>query len=291
MSAYILVIDLADKPRVLRRFEHHRMQNVVLGERVIKGRSSSHDAEDVEMENATEDTTEKPDNESDADADIDPPKPVIVTVTRMAVSPDGQWLATADDHRRTHVSNLDSISYHCVLPSFPQATHALAFDRAAPSTLVLGLANNTLQVYDVEARTFPAWARALTAALPRRFTHLHDPVLGVAFDFGGARGSALFWGASWLCRVHLGAGVGYGGFDKKRRRGGQRPSAKVPATFRGVEDGRVFQQDNFKLVTHYRPILFADFIAPGELVVVERPLVDVLAKLPPAFFKPKYGAT
>ena len=49
------------------------------------------------------------------------------------------------------------------------------------------------------------------------------------------------------------------------------------------------RQENFKLVTTYRPILFVDFMGDKELVVVERPLVDVLAKLPPAFFKPKYG--
>lgn len=51
------------------------------------------------------------------------------------------------------------------------------------------------------------------------------------------------------------------------------------------------QPNNFRMVTHYRPILHVDFLGPGELVVVERPLVDVLATLPPAYFKPKYGAS
>jgi len=45
------------------------------------------------------------------------------------------------------------------------------------------------------------------------------------------------------------------------------------------------------MVTHYRPILLADFVGEGELVIVERPLVDVLATLPPAFFKHKYGSS
>lgn len=289
ISSYILVIDLAsEKPRVLRRFEHHRMQNIVLGERVVKGRQRSQDAEDVEMQDTT--AGEKAEDADESDEDVDPPKPVIATVTRMAVSPDGQWLATSDDHRRTHVFNLDSVQYHCVLPSFPQLTHALAFDRASPSTLVLGLANNTVQVFDVESRTFPAWARELTAALPRRFTHLHDPILGVAFDAPAKRGSALFWGATWLCRVQLDAGVGFDNFDKKRRWGAPKPAPKL-AAHQDADGAPTFHQDNFKLVTHYRPILFADFIGPAELVVVERPLVDVLAKLPPAFFKPKYGAT
>ena len=125
-----------------------------------------------------------------------------------------------------------------------------------------------------------------------------EEAVGLGEGFGGRRrekparrGAALFWGASWLCRVQLDAGVAFGGFDKKRRWGGQKPAVRPPPNFKGAEDGGGLQQDNFKLVTHYRPILFVDFIAPGELVVVERPLVDILAKLPPAFFKAKYGAT
>jgi U3 small nucleolar RNA-associated protein 4 len=30
-------------------------------------------------------------------------------VLRLAVSADGQWLASSDDHARTHVFNLDSV--------------------------------------------------------------------------------------------------------------------------------------------------------------------------------------
>ena len=45
------------------------------------------------------------------------------------------------------------------------------------------------------------------------------------------------------------------------------------------------------MITHYRPVLHVDFLDSGELVVVERPLVDVLALLPPAYYKSKYGAS
>ena len=82
--------------------------------------------------------------------------------------------------------------------------------------------------------------------------------------------------------------------NKKRRRDGKRfaPDARVEVSLEeGGGGSRPVQQQNFKLVTHYRPVLFVDFIAPAELVVVERPLVDVLAKMPPAYFKPKYGAS
>ena len=108
--------------------------------------------------------------------------------------------------------------------------------------------------------------------------------------------TALFWGATWLCKVILTERIGYGGFEKRRR-----PKRKAAEVAQPNASGRVevsieegqqeVQQRNFKLITHYRPLLLVDFVSPGELVVVERPLVDVLAKLPPAYFKPKYGAT
>ncbi|KAI0963283.1 hypothetical protein AcW1_000403 [Taiwanofungus camphoratus] len=304
MSSYIIILDLgteAGKPHVLRKFEHHRMRDVMISNRVVRGRKGTEgvEIEDVEMEDATEDASESSDDQRPN------PKLLIGAVTRMAVSSDGQWLATTDDRCRTHVFNLDSIQHHCVLPSFPQSIHALAFDVSQPSTLILGFANNSVQVYDVESRHFPRWAQGLDKSLPRRFAHLHDPILGVTFDPGARAGepstgapprSALFWGATWLCRVKLDAHAGWGGFEKKRRRGARRlapPGVSNPSAPTDVlQEGQLQNpQQNFKLVTHYRPILLADFIAPAELVVVERPLVDVLAKLPPAYFKPKYGAS
>ncbi|KAL1952190.1 hypothetical protein VTO73DRAFT_1339 [Trametes versicolor] len=315
-TATVLIIDLgsADSPpRILRKFEQHRLREGFVNDRVIKGRTGPSGSTDGDISMATEDQPEDAsdsESDSDADSDTEASKRVRTTITRLAVSADGQWLATADDRRRTHVFNLDAVQHHCALPSFPRAVHALAFDAA---TLVLGFADNALEVYDVEARQFPRWARALVHALPQRFTRLHDPVLGVAFDpgarAGGAGGeggeggearlpprTALLWGATWLCKVNLAERAGPDAFEKRRR--GKRKAVDPAPNANGrfevqvdAEGQQGQQQRNFKLVTHYRPLLFVDFIAPGELVVVERPLVDVLAKLPPAYFKPKYGAT
>lgn len=161
----------------------------------------------------------------------------------------------------------------------PQPVHALAF-LPASSALVLALADHSLHVYDAEARQFPAWARELSTSLPKRFTGLHDAVLGVAIPPAASTSAAertlLLWGSTWICKVRLDVPVGHGGFTKKRRRG--RDARKDVKT-----------EENFKLVTQYRPILLVDFIGSGEMVVVERPLVDVLSVLPPAYFRPKYG--
>ncbi|KAH9947650.1 WD40 repeat-like protein [Amylocystis lapponica] len=255
-SKLILGLDLgtdAHGPHVLRKFEQHRVPQGLTGPGAQGAQGpAAHRRPGTEEEDAQDD--------SDTIGDSSP------------LSADGQWLATSDDRSRTHIFNLDSVQHHTALPSFPQPVHALAFDPAHPHTLVLGFATNSIQVYDVEARQFPRWARALAHALPSHFTQLHDPLLGAAFD-PPPRGRVRAPGAV------LGRDVAVQG---AARRGGKRRRERPQE---GADAQRV------RVVTHYRPLLLVDYVAPGELVVVERPLVDVLAKLPPAYFKTKYGAS
>ena len=75
---------------------------------------------------------------------------------------------------------------------------------------------------------------------------------------------------------------------KKRRRDAMNGFVTTPAGGGGDEE-RPWRDE--KLIMQYRPIACCDFLAKDELVVVERPLVDILATLPPAYFKHKYGAS
>jgi U3 small nucleolar RNA-associated protein 4 len=82
---------------------------------------------------------------------------------------------------------------------------------------------------------------------------------------------------------------------KKRRRESKKhgvlpPVAPSFTTSTESEAYKDHSRDN-RMITHFRPMLCVDFLGPGELLVVERPLVDVLATLPPAYFKHKYGVS
>ncbi len=89
------------------------------------------------------------DEDSDSDEEDVGSTAAVVSVDRIAVSTDGQWLATSDNRARTHIFNLDLISVrafaplhlthtnlthstHCVLPTFPRAAQTLVFDPNAP---------------------------------------------------------------------------------------------------------------------------------------------------------------
>lgn len=92
LTSLILVIDLStEEPAVLRRFDQHKKLIPLSGGRLVRGPSRS----------PVQDVTEG-DGEL---AQLDGPPSVI----RMAISPDGQWLATSDELCRTFVFNLDSI--------------------------------------------------------------------------------------------------------------------------------------------------------------------------------------
>ncbi|RPD71971.1 hypothetical protein L226DRAFT_573630 [Lentinus tigrinus ALCF2SS1-7] len=114
-------------PRVLRKFEQHRLRDGYVRGRVVAGCKTSASAKgdkDVEMapNNASDDAQAAHDDagSSSAESDVEDSKLIHTTVTRMAVSPDGQWLATSDTRRRTHVFKLDAVQHHCTLPTFPQ---------------------------------------------------------------------------------------------------------------------------------------------------------------------------
>ena len=161
--------------------------------------------------------------------------------------------------------------------------------------------NNTLQVFDVEARQFPELSHALSQVSSSPFSHLHDPLLGITFDPGvvvsgidaavGRR--VLLWGSSWMCKVKLAAPSEPGSTSKKRRRESRRLST-VAVTQKGIDTSLIIQNaeddPNFHLVTRYRPLLLVDYLGPGELLVVERPLIDLLNTLPPAYYKATYGS-
>jgi len=190
---------------------------------------------------------------------------------------------------------------------------------------VLAFPNNSIQVFDVESREFPPWARAVNERLPYGLSRLQDPIAGVSFilddvadsaEASSARGSrrstslasdrhnsrnVILWGRSWLCKVDLMgdttlnnlAGPDLGGFRKRKKQSVDQPpdaSKAGAATAQAGTEKEVLDQQPTQVITKYRDIMLVDFLGPKEMIVVERPAIDILQLLRPAFYKPKYGS-
>ncbi|KAI6032019.1 WD40 repeat-like protein [Pisolithus microcarpus] len=300
-TSVIVVIDLgSNEPTVLRQFEHHRRTSLLSGRRVIRGSGkgqrphASHRGDEYE---GTDEMT---------NSGIPP------FILQMAVSPDGQWLASSDEWCRTFIYNLDSIQYHTTIPSLPHPPNAMAFVPDKPQVLFSVLPSNAMHVYDVETGEVPSWAHDLNSCIPQQIFSTPDPILGIAFDrvessqpiangdvtmtesspesprsTSALPPTTILWGSSWLCKLNL---DWLGQYSKRRKR---RKSEAEKQKFLSISDVRnsTSESRNLRVITHYRAILAMDFLKSRELVLVEQPLVNVLSKLPPAFFKPKYGRT
>lgn len=188
---------------------------------------------------------------------------------------------------------------------------------------MLAFPDNSIQVFDVESREFPAWARAVNEQLPYPLSRLQDPIAGIAFildditdsiEASSARGSrrsislasdrrnsrnVILWARGWLCKVDLMgdaalnlSGPTLGGIRKRKQPFGPPSDTSKDRTLAaqaGAEKD-FFDQRQAQVVTRYRDIMLVDFFGPKEMIIVERPAVDILQNLRPAFYKPKYGS-
>ena len=351
-------------PQVLRRLEHHLLQDGVGGERTIAGSKVNGvqkpfvngtnrpvNGEDVEMKDGSGDESSVSDDDAPrAQQKSSGRLSMTVTISHLAISLDGQWLASSSHwtsssnsfassstatlphtSTRIYIYNLDSISHHTTLPSFPLPVQHITFiespdssSYSSTSNLLLTFPNNSVQVYDVEERQFPAWGKTISMVVDQRLRGMHDAALGAFVARGtGSDGvtqkkALIIWSATWICKIGLdktftqplsallSTSLQYlatPASSRKRRRGKETPSKLAGDEQRdedGDPEGRTGDGDalskfvDCKVITTYRPILCVDRVGgveggKDELVVVERPLVDVLATLPPAYFKHRYG--
>jgi U3 small nucleolar RNA-associated protein 4 len=139
-SACVLVVDLSpERPRVVRRFEHHRMESARVGRasRVSKDEKAP-GAEEAVMDVDTEDSEDEHQDQA-----VTKEIAMDSQVLRMCVSIDGQWLATTDRRCRTHIFNLDSVQVrilirnHSMLPLTERSASIILLFRLCHSPYML----------------------------------------------------------------------------------------------------------------------------------------------------------
>ncbi|KAH9817953.1 quinon protein alcohol dehydrogenase-like superfamily [Melampsora americana] len=311
-TSQVVVVGLDEdskaKTRVLRVFNQHRTH--------LRTNQSDHriviTPPNLSLTSPTQDTFDEDGGQTD---DLTPSGN---TITAIAISSDCQWLASVDSKQVLHVFNLDLLKHHCILPTPPLIVNCLSFSPTTPSTLVIGFANNTLQVMNVEDRKIPEWAQQVCANPPYNLTQLRDPIMGISFDshvdkdersINGCNSSIssdtkshlphvfLLWGATWTAKVTLPDHPN--GTTSSRQK---RPRRLVDLLATGEDEnqpdtGTVTPSDvasvksntepvvqHFVQVSHkYQPILLLDFMGQDEMVIVERPFFGLLAHLPPAW--------
>ncbi|PVG01220.1 WD40 repeat-like protein [Serendipita vermifera] len=294
-NGFLVVIDIEEhsEPRALRVFNHHRQLNARI--RSEQSPLQGDTLMEVDYEGEQRQTS---------DGEID------ISIRQLAVSPDGQWLASSDLKGRTLIFNLDSLQHHCTLPTMPLPVAAMAFESLASRHLLFAMPDNSIHIFDVESRLFPQWQRRLSQTVSRKIGGQRDTILGVTFapqpqsrrkSDAGAFETVIAWGANWICRFRIYHSGTSSAHSSKRRRddedgnGTDEEELAEEDTAReeeDIEDGAKplgYKTLHLNVFTRFRNLLGVQFLNPEEMVVVEKPLLDVLSKLPPAYFKARYG--
>ena len=109
------------------------------------------------------------------------------------------------------------------------------------------------------------WSQQYSHLLPDRFLERTEPILGVAFDSIREK-TMMLWGTSYVCTVDF-----------------SKPMPSKNESLTQSKKPMALEMDHrFQSIMHMQGL-------GTELVVVERPVLHVLASLPSAFQKHKYG--
>ncbi|KAI8801389.1 quinon protein alcohol dehydrogenase-like superfamily [Cladochytrium replicatum] len=139
------------------------------------------------------------------------------SVCSLAVSSDGQWLASGDKANRIYIYNLDALKLHATIPRYPTPHTSVTFHPVSP-TLIVTLHSNEVFLFDVEtterASVLSAstdsvpqcrltdWSREYSHRLPRRLISKTEPARGVVVP-PGRNDTLILWASSWMCTVDL----------------------------------------------------------------------------------------
>jgi U3 small nucleolar RNA-associated protein 4 len=205
-------------------------------------------------------------------------------VTSLAISGDGQWLASGDTRNRIHVYNFDTLQFSGSLPVFDETHTALSFHQTAGKLAVV-LENRRVVVFDCDENRVDAWSRAYSSLIDECLSK-SDDVLGASFGPASSSTELLIYGSSFFWKISM-----------DRPLLPNTPESAGSAKEGGVEKGaklvkkrkRMRSAELPGLVRKYQPILYAGLEEHGEVVLVERPWLHVLSALPAPLAVHRYG--
>ncbi|TDH72239.1 hypothetical protein CCR75_002748 [Bremia lactucae] len=208
-------------------------------------------------------------------------------LTSLAISSDGQWLATGDALNTIAIFNLDSMQFYCRLPR-PSEMHTSMDFSPTGKILVVTLVSNTFVCYDVETKGLSEWYNENHEHLPKEMVEGRN-LKGMAFN--PANPDSLFlYSQTSLYQINLSKQASATTALKKSRRRSVSNSSDTDGKNSALVGESVELKDDFcRIIDRYRPVSFVDFVAENEMVVVETPWLKVLSRLPGTLHRHKYG--
>ena len=205
----------------------------------------------------------------------------------LALSEDGQTVAVSYQDNTVAIYGTDG-SLQSSLPSMPSAITAMTL---AAGDLILVLADMSILAFNTQSGSLNEWSKANSPNIPDRFTKLVDHCCGAQVD---ADQRLWMWGANWVSFIDLTLPLPVTQQSKRKRDDMTKALKNGPATEEEIEEQEPEYEpskNHFWITFKYRSMLLFDVLSDNELLVVERPVMDMLNSpdMPPPFHVKKYG--
>jgi len=197
-------------------------------------------------------------------------------VCTLAISADGQWLASGDQRNTIHVFNLDTGKHYFSVPALDSMHTTFQFHNSS-SSLVVACVSNRFYIFDMEERKLSDWSVEFGDRLPSELLQQPGKIIGIAFDPVNVNTITLY-SHNYLCKIDLDKPMPDEAAKKSKSRKRDRSNPDAAAA------------QNFEFVSKYKPVLFMDFISDKEMLVVEAPWLKIMQKFPDMLYRPKYGS-
>ncbi|KAJ4937558.1 hypothetical protein JOQ06_002193 [Pogonophryne albipinna] len=196
----------------------------------------------------------------------------------LCVSEDGKWLATANTDCLIHVFNLDKLKLHCTVPVYSSCPTAIAI-HPTNSNLVVVHADQQIFEYSLVQKEYTEWSRKLQKqGLHPLWMERDTPITHIAFNPKNPA-HIILHDTFMFCIIDQNLPL---------------PEAKTPLynqmTLRSLpESERIMHSHAFKICKNFQHLLCVRLLEDHSLVVVERPLLDILSQLPAPVRQKKFA--
>lgn len=196
----------------------------------------------------------------------------------LCASEDGKWLATANTDCEIHVYNLHKLKIHCTVPVYSSCPTAIAI-HPTTSNLVMVHADQQIFEYSLVQKEYTEWSRKLQKqGLHSLWLDRDTPITHVTFS--PTNPAHIFLHDMFMfCIIDQNLPL---------------PEAKTvlynQMTLRSLpEQERIRHSHAFKICKNFQHLMCVSLLEDRSLVVVERPLLDIMSNLPAPVRQKKFA--
>ncbi|XP_031420781.1 U3 small nucleolar RNA-associated protein 4 homolog isoform X2 [Clupea harengus] len=196
----------------------------------------------------------------------------------LTVSENGLWLATANSDCEVHIYSLSTLKSHCTVPVYRSGVSAMAI-HPTKNNLFIAHADQQVFEFSIELEQYTDWSRKVQReGLHLKWLERDTPIMNVTFNPRNPD-HIILHDMYMFCVLDQSLPLP----DKKSQFFNQLTLKSLP------EQERKTRCHAFKVCKLFQPLMCVDVLEDHSLVVVERSLLDIVAKLPAPVKQKKFA--